>query len=101
MVSDPLQAVTGIGLLIALIQLFISLLGLAIAYVAYTGYRRYDSKPMLYFCLGFFMLFGPPAAVGLLAGVLETGDEVVATLVTQLSEIAGLVLVFVALRINE
>jgi hypothetical protein len=101
MVSDLLQALTGIRLVITLIQLFISLLGLAIAYVAYKGYRRYDNKPMLYFCLGFFLLFGPPAAVGIPAGVLGIGDEVVATLVTQLSEIAGLVLVFVALRINE
>jgi hypothetical protein len=100
MASDSLQALAMIEGVILLSQLVISLLGLGVAYVAYIGYRRHDRRPMLSFCLGFILLFGPPAVVGIAVVVVGVGSEIGATAVTQLSKIAGLVLVLAALRIS-
>jgi hypothetical protein len=82
-------------------QLLVSLLGLGIAYVAYVGYRRHDRRPMLYFCLGFGFLFGPPAVVGVLVVVVGAGSEVGASVVTQFSKLVGLALVLAALRVDR
>lgn len=100
MIPDSLQALTTVRGVILLSQLLISLLGLTIAYIAYVGYRRHDRRPMLYFCVGFFFLFGPPAVVGI-AVLVGIGGEVGGSAVTQLSKIAGLVLVLAALRVND
>lgn len=97
---DPLQSLTTIRGVILLSQLLISLLGLTVAYIAYVGYRRHDRQPMLYFCVGFFLLFGPPAVVGI-AALVGVGSELGASAVTQISKIVGLVLVLAAIRIDH
>jgi hypothetical protein len=99
MAPEPLQALTTIQAVILLSQILISLLGLTVAYIAYVGFRRHEREPMLYFCVGFFLLFGPPAIVGI-AVLVGIGSEVGGSLVTALSKIVGLVLVLAALRIN-
>lgn len=100
MVPGPLQALTTIQGAILLSQLLISLLGFAVAYIAYVGYRRHDRQPMLYFCVGFFLIFGPPAVVGI-AALVGIGSEIGATVITQFSKIVGLLLVLAALRVNR
>lgn len=79
-------------------QLLVTLLGLGVSYIAYVGYRRYDERAMLYFCLGFVLLFGPPALVGGLVVFAGVGNELAATAIRQASKLVGLVLVVVALR---
>lgn len=39
------------------------LLGLAISYIAYRGYRRNQSRPMLFVSAGFVLIVGVPALV--------------------------------------
>lgn len=43
-----------------------TILGLAVGYIAFQGYRRNGSRPMLYVAVGFFLVFWTP--VLLLAG---------------------------------
>ncbi|MEZ3117524.1 hypothetical protein RYH80_16535 [Halobaculum sp. MBLA0147] len=98
--TTPLQSVT-VETVLAASQFLVSLLGLTIAYIAYDGYRRHDRLTMLYFCLGFVLLFGPPAVVGVAVVYVGVGGEVAAAAITQLSKILGLALVVFALRVDR
>lgn len=78
------------------------LLGLTIAYTAYRGYRRNDSRPMLYIAVGFLLVLGVPAvlsAVGL--GVRVEQIRIFIGMLVQISEVAGLVAILYALRMRR
>lgn len=65
------------------------LLGLAISYVAYTTYRRNQSRPMLFIAAGFVLtLFVPGALAVVLYVLLDVPAPVVVSL-NQFSEVAG------------
>ena len=90
--------------LVALVGLEILsvLLGLAIAYTAYRGYRRNDSRPMLYIAAGFLLVLGVPAALSTLAlGVGVRQVQVAVGVLTQISEVAGLLAILYALRMRR
>jgi len=75
-------------------------LGLFIAYLAYRGYRRNDSRPMLYLAIGFGVILGlpiPVVAVSLLFPSLP-GPAVQAFI--QTLEIGGLLCIIYALRME-
>ncbi len=76
-------------------------LGLAISYIAYRGYRRNDSRPMLFIALGFVFVVGVPGLVGGLYAFAGVGDEIVVAGITQVSELAGMLSIFYALRTNS
>lgn len=78
-------------------DLLVVVLGLTIAYIAYTGYRRNESRPMLFVSLGFVLLVGVPAVVGSLFLVAAVG-ELVAGAITQASTIAGMASILYGLR---
>ncbi|WP_235853466.1 DUF7521 family protein [Halosimplex salinum] len=64
--------------------------GLFVAYQAYRGYRRNDSRPMLFLGLGIFLVTALPFVVTtLLAGALGASDAAVVLAWTVL-EILGL-----------
>ena len=66
------------------------LLGLAISYIAYRGYRRNQSRPMLFVAAGFVLIVGLPAVLTVvLYFALGLPIPVVNSLV-QASELAGL-----------
>ncbi|PSP78159.1 hypothetical protein BRC81_08970 [Halobacteriales archaeon QS_1_68_20] len=73
-------------------------LGLAISYIAYRGYRRNDSRPMLFIALGFVLVVGIPGVLGALFVFAGIGDRMVVAGVTQVSELAGMASIFYALR---
>jgi len=64
-------------------------IGLAISYIAYRGYRDHRSRPMLYVAVGFVLLMGVPGLLGALFFVLPVGRITVGAF-TQASEIIGM-----------
>ena len=74
-------------------------LGVFIAYLAYRGYRRNRSRPMLFVAIGFVLALGVPLAITigyLLAPI--TGGRVIVQLSSQTFEIAGLLCIIYGLR---
>jgi hypothetical protein len=66
-------------------------IGVFIAYLAYRGYRRNDSRPMLFVSLGFILALGLPLAITLVYYALPlTGGQVALQVVIQTIEIVGL-----------
>ena len=80
-------------------ELFGAGLGVFIAYLAYRGYRRNDSRPMLFVALGFALALGVPLVLTLLyLAVPVSGWQVPLQVVVQTIEIAGLLSIVHGLR---
>ncbi|WP_425606548.1 DUF7521 family protein [Halomontanus rarus] len=78
-------------------QILSVIIGVFIAYQAYRGYRRNNSRPMLFIALGFTLVLALPFCIFLLYGILP-GIPVTAVIVTsQLSQVSGLVAILYAL----
>ena len=72
-------------------------LGLAVSYLAYRGYRRHRSRPMLFIALGFVCLLGVP---GLLFVILRLVFEIpipILNSLSQASELIGLIAILYGL----
>lgn len=75
-------------------------LGLFIAYQAYRGYKRNGSRPMLFIALGFALILGPPVLLfGVFILVPSLSDSLL-QVVVQTFEIAGLLSIIHALRMD-
>ena len=81
-------------------SLLSGLIGILIAYVAYRGYRRNDSRPMLYVAAGFGLALGIP--FGLYPLILLVPESVAQGLfvVQMSSQLTGLLLILYALRMQ-
>lgn len=78
-------------------------IGLFIVYTAYRGYRRNDSRPMLFIALGFLLVLGVPTALYLLTLVGPDGSlwfVVAVTTSMQLAEMLGFGAILYALRMR-
>jgi len=75
-------------------------LGLFITYLAYRGYRRNDSRPMLYLALGFGIIFGLAVPVFGLSLVFPALSPVVSQVFIQTFEIIGFLCIIYALRME-
>ena len=77
-----------------------AVLGVVIAYIAYRGYRRNQSEPMLFVSLGFALALGIPLVltVGYLA-LPVAGGRAVVQFVSQTFEIIGLLCIIYGLRV--
>ncbi|MFC4405591.1 DUF7521 family protein [Haloarchaeobius iranensis] len=73
------------------------LLGLAISYIAYRGYRRNQSRPMLFVAAGFALVVGVPAAAALVLYVVFDAPIPVINSVGQVSELVGMVAILYGL----
>ncbi|SDK43350.1 DUF7521 family protein [Natronorubrum texcoconense] len=79
--------------------------GLGIAYIAYRGYQRNESRPMLYLSLGFVLVLGVPFALFLvgLPLVAVVGPPSIAeqgvVVASELSQLIGLFVIVYALRL--
>ena len=80
------------------------LLGLAIAYVAFRGYRRNESRPMLFIAIGFVLAVAIPGTLSYLVYVLTMVfrvslgiDYIYLAAVLQVSEIVGMACILYAL----
>lgn len=81
-------------------ELFGALLGLFIAYQAYRGYRRNDSRPMLFIALGFAIIMGVPVVVFVPAFFFSDLPVVGIQGVVQAFELFGLLCIIYALRMD-
>lgn len=75
-------------------------LGLAVTVIAFRGYRRNDSRPMLFIALGFGLIVFAQTAVGLLGAVVDVSQFTVQT-VSQLSNLVGLASILYAITMAE
>ncbi|MFD1563290.1 hypothetical protein ACFR99_07000 [Haloarchaeobius amylolyticus] len=75
-----------------------ALIGLFIAYQAYRGYRRNDSRPMLFIAIGFALTLAVPFLLLLFYVVLPFVSESLAAVLSQTSQLCGLVVILYALR---
>lgn len=66
------------------------LLGLAISYIAYRGYRRNRSRPMLFVAGGFVLIVAVPAVVTLVLYLLLDVPLPVVNSLAQASELLGM-----------
>ena len=74
-------------------------LGVFIAYLAYRGYRRNQSRPMLFVSLGFALALGVPLVLTLVYLALPvSGGRVAVQVITQTFEVAGLLCIIYGLR---
>ena len=67
-------------------------ISLVVAAVAYRGYRRNHSRPMLAIATGFALAFGGPGGVFLLSLVVPI-PQLVVGVVTQTTETVGMLLI--------
>jgi len=72
-------------------------LGLTISYLAYLGYRRNQSRPMLFIALGFALILGVPGASLVILGFGLNVPIPIVNSVGQVSELAGLVAILYGL----
>jgi hypothetical protein len=75
-----------------------ALLGLFVAYQAYRGYRRNDSRPMFFIAAGFVLIVGLPVLLLVPFLLVPSLPQVAVQAATQTFEIAGLVCIIYALR---
>lgn len=77
-----------------------AVLGLVIAYLAYRGYRRNDSRAMLFVSLGFVLALGVPLVLSVTYLALPiTGGRVIVQVLNQTSELVGLLSIIYGLRV--
>lgn len=75
-------------------------LGVFIAYLAYQGYRRNDSRPMLFVALGFTLVLVVPLVLTIGYFALPiSGGQVAFQFLVQTLEIAGLLSIIYGLRL--
>lgn len=82
------------------INVLIGIVGIAIAYVAYRGYRRNQSRPMLFISIGFILTAGLPFAMFLPVVLLNPGETALLafSMTRNVATLLGLLSILYALR---
>lgn len=75
-----------------------AIIGLFIAYQAYRGYRRNDSRPMLVIAVGFALALAVPFLLVVLYVAVPFLSEALVAVLSQLSQLSGLIAILYALR---
>lgn len=79
-------------------QILSVVVGVFIAYQAYRGYQRNESRPMLFIALGFVLVLAVPFCLFVLYGVLSALPVTAVIVGSQLSQVSGLLAILYALR---
>lgn len=66
------------------------ILGVAISYIAYRGYRRNGSRPMLFVAAGFVLIAGIPGVIFLFLYLLLDIPAPIVNSLVQVSEVTGM-----------
>jgi len=98
--STPLSDATTLELLLLASEFGSLLLGLAISVIAYRGYRRNDSRPMLLIAVGFVLVVGVPGTLGGLYLFTGVVGGMTASVTSQASELLGMATILLALRLS-
>jgi uncharacterized membrane protein (DUF441 family) len=83
-----IRVFSNMDLLVTSVKLVALLLGTFIVYLAYKGYRRNASKPLLYVALGFALITGATMIEGILYAILSL-DLLVALLTSTAITVIG------------
>ena len=78
-------------------QIVSVIIGVFIAYQAYRGYRRNDSRPMFFICLGFVLVLAVPFGIFLLYWLIPAAPIAAIIVASQLSQVSGLLAILYAL----
>ncbi len=78
-------------------QILSVIIGIFIAYQAYRGYRRNNSRPMLFIALGFVLVLAVPFCIFLLYGIFPGIPVAVVIIASQSSQVSGLLAILYAL----
>lgn len=81
-----------------LTQLASVCIGLVVAYYAYRGYRRNESRPMLFLASGFVLAFAVPFSVLVVYTIVPFVPVGVAVVASQSSQVLGLLTILYAIR---
>lgn len=109
MINIPLQFNgIGIGILVGTgLNLLSTVLGGVITYIAFQGYRRNSSRPMLFVAGGFFFVFVVPFLLSVGSTLIVTAGgagpivaqiSAVAGIITEISRVSGLLSILYGLR---
>ncbi|WP_115864402.1 DUF7521 family protein [Halorussus litoreus] len=79
-------------------QILSVVIGVFIAYQAYRGYKRNESRPMLFIAIGFVLVLAIPFCLFVLYGVLSVLPVAAVVVGSQLSQVSGLLAILYALR---
>ncbi|MBP1986544.1 DUF7521 family protein [Halolamina salifodinae] len=96
----PLQVGGTTAALLQAYEMVGAALGLFIAFLAYRGYRRNDSRPMLYLAIGFGIILGLPIPLVAISLLFPSIPGAVSQAFVQTLEIVGLVCIIYALRME-
>ena len=100
MTDTLLQLADAIGNTEGLVFLFptvIAVAGVFVAYQAYRGYQRNESRPMLYLALGIVFLTAVPASINLGLSSLTTATEAAILLAITVAHLTGVAAILYAL----
>ncbi|MEF8779147.1 MAG: hypothetical protein V5A46_00540 [Haloferacaceae archaeon] len=75
-------------------------IGISIAVIAYRGYRRNRSRPMLVIAIGFLLVLGLPFLLFLLDVFTPAGVTFAIVLASEASQLLGLLAILYALRME-
>ena len=78
-------------------QILSVVIGVFIAYQAFRGYQRNESRPMLFIALGFVLVLAVPFVFFVLHGVVSGIPVAAVIIASQVSQVAGLVAILYAL----
>ncbi len=79
-------------------QILSVVIGVFIAYQAFRGYQRNESRPMLFIAIGFVLVLAVPFCLFVLYGVLSVIPMTAVIVGSQLSQVSGLLAILYALR---
>lgn len=78
-------------------QILSVFIGVFIAYQAYRGYQRNNSRPMLFIALGFVLVLAVPFCIFVVYGILAEIPVTAVIILSQLSQVIGLLSILYAL----
>lgn len=78
-------------------QILSVIIGVFIAYQAYRGYQRNNSRPMLFIAVGFVLVLAVPFCIFLLYGMVPEIPVTAVIVTSQLSQVSGLIAILYAL----
>ncbi len=80
-------------------DVLMALFGVFIAYHAYRGYRRNDSRPMLYISIGFVLVLTVPFVLLVAVRVVPVLPETATVVVIQTIQVLGLAAILYGFRV--
>lgn len=81
-------------------EIVVVLLGLSISYIAFRGYRRHGSRPMLFVALGFVLVVGVPAVLTVVWLFLPLLGDIELTVLNRASTITGMASILYGLWVD-